>query len=120
MSRIKDLAVEIGAAQQYECQNKYIKWVAEEEGCDWSEALAICQGRTDPKEIGYIVGFKMSIPAFQKAMSNPATRAAAIAAFEDSLPVDELEYFRSECLPEFDDGHKFRSELKKAKKKQKF
>lgn len=122
MSKLKDAAMQLNSQMIIDAQDQFIKFVMAEEDVSYYEALAICEGRTDPVEICYTVGFKLSNPTLQKAMSKKKTRENAIKTFESALSADELQYYRAEILPQDPDGSKWneayhakKSEARKSK-----
>lgn len=106
---------------QAQAQVDFIKYVMKEEEVDWDMAMAICQGRTDPKEPEYTLGYKLADPLGMMAMNaqiSKKKRAQAVENFEKTLDEDELKLFREEvCTMSTRDA--FKAALKREKKKQK-
>lgn len=122
MSKIKEAAQQLTTSMLMDAQDQFVKFVMAEEDVSYYEALAICEGRTDPIEINYTVGFKICNPVLQKALSKKKTRDKALKTIEESLTAEELQYFRNEILPQDPDGSKWneayhvkKSEAKKSK-----
>lgn len=81
-----------------EAQKKYVKWVSKEEKIDYDSALKICEGRTDPINWNYTLGYKMSHPVYMIAMNlqRKDNRAKAIENFKKELTPEETAIFEAE------------------------
>ena len=67
-SRIEEKAMETQQTLAAHAQMKYLSWLMKEEQCDYNEALAIVQGRTDPLEPEYMLGYKLADPVVMIAI----------------------------------------------------
>ena len=104
---------------RYQAQAKFIKWLMKEEECDETEAWAIVEGRTDPLEHEYMLGFKLADPVLQIALFKQLSKKSRIQAaknFADTLSDEEREIFYGKVFNEETAG-KFKSAYKKEKKK---
>ena len=104
---------------RYQAQAKFIKWLMKEEECDETEAWAIVEGRTDPLEYEYMLGFKLADPVLQIALFKQLSKKSRIQAaknFADTLSDEEREIFYGKVFNEETAG-KFKSAYKKEKKK---
>ena len=104
---------------RYQAQAKFIKWLMKEEECDETEAWAIVEGRTDPLEHEYMLGFKLADPVLQIALFKQISKKSRIQAaknFADTLSDEEREIFYGKVFNEETAG-KFKSAYKKEKKK---
>ena len=104
---------------RYQAQAKFIKWLMKEEECDETEAWAIVEGRTDPLEHEYMLGFKLADPVLQIALFKQLSKKSRIQAaknFADTLSDEEREIFYGKVFNE-DTAGKFKSAYKKEKKK---
>ena len=103
----------------YQAQVKFIKWLMKEEECDQTEALAIVEGRTDPLEYEYMLGFKLANPVLQIALFKQISKKARVQAaknFAETLSDPEREIFYREVFNEESAG-KFKKAYKAEKKK---
>lgn len=121
--KIRDKIEEKAEAQtlqlQYQAQAKYIKWLMKEEECDEHEARAIVEGRTDPIEYEYMLGYKLANPVLQLALFKQFSKQARIQAaknFAATLSDPEREIFYREVFNEKSAG-KFKKAYKAEKKK---
>lgn len=104
-------------AMTAQAQAKYVSDVMEWEECDYETALAICTGRTVPREPEYTLGFKMSNPVLLMAMFyqlSKKKRDQAIANFKLTLDPDELQIFVAQV-----ENDATRKQLKKEYKEEK-
>ena len=104
---------------RYQAQAKFIKWLMKEEECDESEAWAIVEGRTDPIEHEYMLGFKLADPVLQIALFKQLSKKSRIQAaknFAETLSDEEREIFYGKVFNEETAG-KFKNAYKKEKKK---
>lgn len=104
---------------QYQAQTKFIKWLMKEEKCDETMAWAIVEGRTDPLEPKYMLGFKLANPVLDIALFKQVSKKSRIQAaknFADTLSDPEREIFYSEVFNE-ETAAQFKTALKKEKKK---
>lgn len=101
-----------------QAQARFIQWLMKEEKCDYEMAMAIVEGRTDPLEPKYMLGFKLANPVLQLALFKQHSKAARRQAAENfvkSLSEEEKSIFYSEVFNE-ETGKKFKTEYKNAKK----
>lgn len=106
---------------QAQAQVKFIEWLMKEENCDEHMAWAIVEGRTDPIEYGYMLGFKLANPVLQIALFKQVSKKSRRQAAENfamQLSDPEKEIFYSQIFNEETAG-KFKSEYKKQKKEKK-
>ena len=104
---------------RYQAQIKYVKWLMKEEDVDQEEALAICEGRTDPIEYKYMLGYKLADPVLQIALFKQLSKKSRIQAaknFAETLSDEEREIFYGKVFNE-DTAGKFKNAYKKEKKK---
>lgn len=105
-----------------QAQGKYIKWIMKEENCDAEEAWAIIEGRTDPIEYEYMLGFKLADPVIQLALfkqRNKESRRQAAYNFAQGLSEEEKKLFYEQIFNENTATSwkkAYKEEKKKAKK----
>ena len=118
-SKIEDKAQETTDTLQFQAQARFIKWLMEEEDVDYETAWAIVEGRTDPPEYDYMLGFKLANPVLQLALFSQISkekRKQAAENFAATLSDPERELFYSEVFDE-KNAKKFKDVMKKEKKK---
>ena len=118
-SKLEETALEKTQNLAFQAQAQYINWLMKEENCDYEEALAIVQGRTDPLEIEYMLGYKLADPAWMIALfKQPGKKRRMNAAlnFADLLTEEEKKVFWSEVF-NTETGKAFKEKWKKEKKK---
>ena len=118
-SKIEDKAQETTDTLQFQAQARFIKWLMKEEDVDQETAWAIVEGRTDPPEYDYMLGFKLANPVLQLALFSQISkekRKQAAANFAATLSDPERELFYSEVFDE-KNAKKFKDVMKKEKKK---
>lgn len=118
-TKIEERALEVNAQLTAQAQMKYLSWLMGEEQIDYEEALAIVQGRTDPVEWEYILGYKLSDPALMIALFKQPRKKNRINAaknFADTLEPEEAAIFWTQVFNE-ETGKQFKEKLKKEKKK---
>lgn len=118
-SKIEDKAQETTDTLQFQAQARFIKWLMKEEDVDQETAWAIVEGRTDPPEYDYMLGFKLANPVLQLALFSQISREKrkqAAANFAATLSDPERELFYSEVFDE-KNAKKFKDAMKKEKKK---
>lgn len=102
----------------YQAQAKYIQWLMKTEECSYEMAMAIVEGRTDPLEPEYMLGYKLANPVLQIALFKQRSKAArrqAAKNFEVMLSEEEKRIFYTEVFNE-ETGKKFKTEYKNARK----
>ena len=117
--RTEDKAQLLTDNLQVQAQGKFIKWLMEEEDVDYETAWAIVEGRTDPPEYEYMLGFKLANPVLQLALFSQISkekRKQAAENFAAGLSDPERELFYSQVFDE-KNAKKFKDTLKKEKKK---
>ena len=117
--RTEDKAQLLTDNLQVQAQGKFIKWLMEEEDVDYETAWAIVEGRTDPPEYEYMLGFKLANPVLQLALFSQISkerRKQAAANFAAGLSDPERELFYSQVFDE-KNAKKFKDALKKEKRK---
>lgn len=120
-SKIEEKALDVNAQLTAQAQMKYLSWLMNEEQIDYEEALAIVQGRTDPVEWEYILGYKLSDPALMIALFKQPRKKNRINAaknFADTLEPEEAAIFWTQVFDE-ENGKQFKEKLKEEKKKSK-
>lgn len=118
-SKIEDKAQETTDTLQFQAQARFIKWLMKEEDVDQETAWAIVEGRTDPPEYDYMLGFKLANPVLQLALFSQISkekRKQAAENFAATLSDPERELFYSEVFDE-KNAKKFKDVMKKEKKK---
>lgn len=117
-SKIEDKAMETQQTLAAQAQSKYLTWLMKEEDCSYEEALAIVQGRTDPLEPEYMLGYKLADPVWMIAIFKQHPKKNRIKAahnFAELLSEEERILFWNEVFDE-KNAKKFKKEYKKAKK----
>lgn len=117
----KEVAWDLHDRLQAEAQVRFIQYVMNEEEVEWEMAQAICQGRTDPPEPEYTLGYKLADPLGMMAMNmqlSKKKRKEATENFMKELNEAETKLFLEEVAP-MDTRAMFKAALKKEKKKQK-
>ena len=118
-SKIEDKAMDTQSILAAQAQAKYLSWLMKEEKCDYEEALAIVQGRTDPLEPEYMLGYKLADPVWMIAIFKQAGKSRRLQAAknfaEQMLTDDEKIIFWRDVFDE-KTCKKFKKEYKKAKK----
>jgi hypothetical protein len=102
-SRIEEKAMEKQQTLAAHAQMKYLKWLMKEESCDYEEALAIVQGRTDPLEPEYMLGYKLADPVVMIAIFKQIgkkNRLSAARNFAATLTEEERILFWNEVFDE--------------------
>ena len=118
-SKIEDKAQETTDTLQFQAQARFIKWLMKEEDVDQETAWAIVEGRTDPPEYDYMLGFKLANPVLQLALFSQISkekRKQAAENFAATLSDPERELFYSQVFDE-KNAKKFKDVMKKEKKK---
>ena len=118
-SKIEDKAQETTDTLQFQAQARFIKWLMKEEDVDQETAWAIVEGRTDPPEYDYMLGFKLANTVLQLALFSQISkekRKQAAENFAATLSDPERELFYSEVFDE-KNAKKFKDVMKKEKKK---
>ena len=118
-SKIEDKAMETQQNLAAQAQAKYLTWLMKEEDCSYEEAIAIVQGRTDPLEPEYMLGYKLADPVWMIAIFKQAGKKRRLQAAqnfcEQMLTDEEKILFWKEVFDE-KTCKKFKKEYKKAKK----
>ena len=118
-SKIDDAALKKTQDLTIQAQYKYLQWIMKEEECSYEEAIAIVQGRTDPLEVEYMLGYKLADPAWMIALfKQPGKKRRMNAAlnFCDLLSDDEKIVFWRDVF-NAETGKAFKEKWKKEKKK---
>ena len=116
--KIEDKAMDTQSILAAQAQAKYLTWLMKEEDCSYEEALAIVQGRTDPLEPEYMLGYKLADPVWIIAIFKQHPKKNRIKAahnFAELLSEEERILFWNEVFDE-KNAKKFKKEYKKAKK----
>lgn len=98
---------------------RYINWLMKEEKCDKEEAVAIVEGRTDPLEPKYMLGFKLADPVVMIAIfkqHGKNNRLSAARNFAATLTEEERILFWNEVFDE-KNAKQFKQKYKKEAKK---
>ena len=120
-SRIEEKALDVNQQLTAQAQMKYLSWLMDEEQIDYEEALAIVQGRTDPVEWEYILGYKLSDPALMIALFKQPRKKNRINAaknFAETLEPEEAAIFWTQVFDE-ENGKQFKEKLKEERKQSK-
>lgn len=118
-SRIEEKAMETQQTLAAHAGMKYLQWLMKEEDCSYEEALAIVQGRTDPLEPEYMLGYKLSDPVVMIAIfkqHGKKNRLAAAKNFAMTLSQDEQIIFWREVFDE-KNAKQFKKKYKEEGKK---
>ena len=118
-SKIEDKAMDTQQILAAQAQAKYITWLMKEEDCDYEEALAIVQGRTDPLEPQYMLGYKLADPVWMIAIfkqHGKDNRLKAARNFAALLSDEEKKIFWEEVFDE-KNAKAFKKKYKEEKKK---
>lgn len=118
-SKIENRAMETQQTLAAHAQMKYINWLMKEEQCSYDEAIAIVQGRTDPIEPDYMLGYKLADPVVMIAIFKQAgknNRLSAARNFAATLSEEEKILFWNEVFDE-KNAKQFKKSYKKEKKK---
>lgn len=118
-SKIEEKAMETQQTLAAHAQMKYIQWLMKEEECDYEEALAIVQGRTDPLEPEYMLGYKLADPVVMIAIfkqHGKNNRLSAARNFAATLTEEERILFWNEVFDE-KNAKQFKQKYKKEAKK---
>ena len=119
-SKIEEKAMDTQQILAAQGQAKYLNWLMKEEECDYEEALAIVQGRTDPLEVEYMLGYKLADPVWMIAIfkqHGKNNRLKAARNFCEQLLSDEEKIVFWRDVFDEKTCKKFKKEYKKAKKK---
>ena len=117
-SKIEQKAMDTQSLLAAQAQAKYLAWLMKEEECDYETALAIVQGRTDPIEPDYMLGYKLADPVWMIAIfkqHGKNNRLKAARNFSELLSEEERILFWNEVFDE-ENAKKFKKKYKKAKK----
>lgn len=118
-SKIENKAMETQQTLAAHAQMKYLNWLIKEESCDYEEALAIVQGRTDPLEPEYMLGYKLADPVVMIAIfkqHGKNNRLSAARNFAATLTEEERILFWNEVFDE-KNAKQFKQKYKKEAKK---
>ena len=118
-NKINEAAMQKSQDLAAQAQYKYLQWIMKEESCSYDEAIAIIQGRTDPLEVEYMLGYKLADPAWMIALfKQPGKKRRMNAAlnFADLLSDPEKEVFWKEVF-NAETGKSFKETWKKEKNK---
>ncbi len=118
-NKIEQKAVDTQQTLAAQAQARYMNWLMKEEEIDYEEALAIVQGRTDPLEPEYMLGFKLSDPVVMIAIfkqPGKKNRINAAKNFADTLSPEEASIFWTTVFDE-ENAKAFKSKFKKEKRK---
>ena len=118
-TKIEQKAMDTQSALAAQAQAKYLKWLMNEEQCSYEEALAIVEGRTDPLEPEYMLGFKLSDPVVIIAIFKQIgkkNRLAAAQNFAMGLSDEERIIFWRDVFDE-KNARQFKKKYKDEKKK---
>lgn len=118
-TKIEEKAMNLQSTLAAQAQADYLKWLMNEEQCNYEEALAIVEGRTDPLEPEYMLGFKLSDPVVVIAIFKQLgkkNRLAAAQNFAMGLTDEEKIIFWRDVFDE-KNAKQFKKKLKEEKKK---
>ena len=112
--KIVEKALDTQATLAGHAQIKFVHWLMKEESVDYDTAIAIVEGRTDPPEYDYMLGYKLSDPVLTLALFGQLRKDRRIQAaknFADTLSDPERKLFYSDVFNE-KTGQKFKKALK--------
>lgn len=118
-SKLEEAALQKSQDLDFQAQAKYLQWLMKEENCSYDEAIAIVQGRTEPLEVEYMLGYKLASPAWMIALfKQPGKKRRMNAAlnFVETLTDEEKIVFWRDVF-NAETGKAFKNKLKKEKKK---
>lgn len=118
-TKIENKAMETQQTLAAHAQMKYLSWLMKEEDCSYEEAIAIVQGRTDPLEPEYMLGYKLADPVVMIAIFKQAgknNRLSAARNFAATLTEEEKILFWNEVFDE-KNAKQFKKKYKDEKKK---
>ncbi len=118
-TKIEEKAMETQQTLAAHAGMKYLQWLMKEESCSYEEALAIVQGRTDPLEPEYMLGYKLADPVVMIALFKQAgkkNRLQAAKNFAMTLSQEEQIIFWKEVFDE-QNAKQFKKKYKEEKKK---
>lgn len=116
--KIENKAMDTQSIMAAQAQAKYLTWLMKEESCSYEEALAIVQGRTDPLEPEYMLGYKLADPVWMIAIFKQLPKKNRIKAahnFSELLTEEERILFWNEVFDE-KNAKQFKKQYKEAKK----
>lgn len=117
-STIEDKAITLRNTSAAQAKAEYIQKVMKWEEVDYETAFYIVNGRTDPREPEYTLGYKMADPIMMMAMFGQISkkkREMARDQFRKGLEDDELQLF-NDYVNKNDVDKEWKTEYKAAKK----
>ena len=117
-SKIEDKAITLRNTSAAQAKAEYIQKVMKWEEVDYETAFYIVNGRTDPREPEYTLGYKMADPIMMMAMFGQISkkkREMARDQFRKTLEDDELQLF-NDYVNKNDVDKEWKTEYKAAKK----
>ena len=120
-SKIEDKAIDLRNTSAAQAKAQYIQKVMKWEEVDYEVAFYIVNGKTDPKEPEYTLGYKMADPVMMLAMFGQLSkkkREMARDQFRRTLDDDELQLF-NDYVNKNDVDKEWKTEYKSAKKNKK-
>lgn len=117
-STIEDKAITLRNTSAAQAKAEYIQKVMKWEEVDYETAFYIVNGRTDPREPEYTLGYKMADPIMMMAMFGQISkkkREMARDQFRKTLEDDELQLF-NDYVNKNDVNKEWKTEYKAAKK----
>ena len=117
-SKIEDKAITLRNTSAAQAKAEYIQKVMKWEEVDYETAFYIVNGRTDPREPEYTLGYKMADPIMMMAMFGQISkkkREMARDQFRKGLEDDELQLF-NDYVNKNDVDKEWKTEYKAAKK----
>lgn len=120
-SKIEDKAIDLRSTSAAQAKAQYIQKVMKWEDVDYEVAFYIVNGKTDPKEPEYTLGYKMADPIMMMAMFGQISkkkREMARDQFRKTLDDDELQLF-NDYVNKNDVDKEWKTEYKSAKKNKK-
>lgn len=118
-TRINEKALDTQQTLAVQAQSRYIQWLMKEEEIDYDTAIAIVQGRTDPLEPDYMLGYKLADPVIMIAIfkqPGKKNRLSAAKNFAETLSDDEKIIFWRDVFDE-ENAKQFKKKWKSEKKK---
>lgn len=115
--KINDKAQDLTDTMAMQARAKFIDRIMKDEKCDYAMAMAIVEGRTDPIEYEYMLGYKLASPVVMLAIFKQRSkekRRQAAENFAMTLSEPEKKIFYEQVFNE-ETGKKFKNEYKKQK-----
>lgn len=122
MAKAKDMAVDKAEDAEHrlsmEAKARYFHKVMELEKCDFDRAVELAQGKSDPIQPEYTLGYKLCDPMLNIGLWKSGKRQSEKWAehFKKSLTPEELAIFEAECMTD-ETKKQYRKSLKRRGRK---